>query len=196
MRNGRYAPALNTPDANVPFLPPTMCHFNTYKALYRFHGRTSSILAQTTLERLNSFSFHVWTKAHCCICGLWRYPFAAAPNVQCHRQTPFAFCFPCFICVSKFALDFWLIDGGPVAPPIFTPRTGKTRKRQAPAPPSWAEGGNRYSSYYQFLQQTLLRFCCSGTQDNKLGFRMIDLLDGIVVTHPHQDHMDGEFSLP
>ncbi|KAF5368200.1 hypothetical protein D9757_011292 [Collybiopsis confluens] len=88
---------------------------------------------------------------------------------------------------------YWLIDGGPVGP--MAASSQKNGKRKLDSGPTWDTGGNQYNSYYQFLRQALLRFCCSGDEDAKLKFKQIDLLQGIVVTHPHQDHMDGIIQL-
>ncbi|KAF5373520.1 hypothetical protein D9757_010480 [Collybiopsis confluens] len=88
---------------------------------------------------------------------------------------------------------YWLIDGGPVG--LVVSSSQKNGKRKLDSGPTWAPGGNQYNSYYQFLRQALLRFCCSGDNDAILGYKQIDLLQGIVVTHPHQDHMDGIIQL-
>ncbi|KDQ09352.1 hypothetical protein BOTBODRAFT_529373 [Botryobasidium botryosum FD-172 SS1] len=78
--------------------------------------------------------------------------------------------------------QYWLIDGGPVTN---KPRSGTT----VDGKPKHA-----YNSFYQYLRQSLLRFCCSGKKDSN-GVVCIDRLAGIIVTHPDKDHMDGVIQL-
>ncbi|KAG9119260.1 hypothetical protein FRC07_005781, partial [Ceratobasidium sp. 392] len=75
--------------------------------------------------------------------------------------------------------SYWLIDGGPVTSSVGkgSTRIGGTRNEQG------------FHPYYQFLKQALLRFCSSD------GGLTIDRLSGIIVTHPHRDHMDGIIQL-
>jgi L-ascorbate metabolism protein UlaG (beta-lactamase superfamily) len=68
---------------------------------------------------------------------------------------------------------YWLIDGGPI-----TSASGDN-----------PEQGTR-NAYQQYLKLALKRFCASRTDPNHL--YQIDLLEGIIVSHPHTDHINGE----
>ncbi|KAG8786457.1 hypothetical protein FRC12_016525 [Ceratobasidium sp. 428] len=75
-------------------------------------------------------------------------------------------------------LKYWLIDGGPVTASPAQGMLGTVDPNK-----------HKFHAYYQFLQQALRRFCSS---DNGV---TIDRLAGIIVTHPHGDHMDGIIQL-
>ncbi|KDN34169.1 hypothetical protein RSAG8_12734, partial [Rhizoctonia solani AG-8 WAC10335] len=108
------------------------------------------------------------------------------------------------------AKGYWLIDGGPV-----TSSTGPRRKPKSGSASTskdlgagegdekpddssqttetkvdFKPGSHAYQAYYQFLKQTLLRYCRSDKHKED-----VDLLKGITVTHPHADHMDGIIQL-
>ncbi|KAG8769661.1 hypothetical protein FRC12_004823, partial [Ceratobasidium sp. 428] len=72
---------------------------------------------------------------------------------------------------------YWLIDGGPVTS---TPAQGRLGNAEPDK--------HTFQAYYQFLKQGLRRFCSSDGET-------IDRLNGIIVTHPHADHMDGIIQL-
>ncbi|KAF8644531.1 hypothetical protein AX16_008407 [Volvariella volvacea WC 439] len=84
---------------------------------------------------------------------------------------------------SSDPIKYWLIDGGPVT-------TGPKTTVNVNGEP----GKQGYHAFYQFLRNALLRFCCSGDK-NADGSLKIDLLAGIIVTHPDRDHMDGIIQL-
>ena len=62
---------------------------------------------------------------------------------------------------------YWLIDGGPI--------TSVQNEDQGVK-----------NTYQQYLKLALKRFCASGANPHE-----IDLLKGIIVTHPDMDHIDG-----
>lgn len=63
---------------------------------------------------------------------------------------------------------FWLIDGGPIT----SSRTVDEGEKNA---------------YQQYLKLALARYCRQNPNSHE-----INLLEGIVVTHPDADHIDGE----
>lgn len=78
---------------------------------------------------------------------------------------------------------FWLIDGGPI-----------TSTAASATAINGTTGLQQYNAYYQYLRQAVRRFCSSGATSPD-GSLTIDLLDGIIVTHPDRDHMDGRHRL-
>ncbi|KDN34172.1 hypothetical protein RSAG8_12737, partial [Rhizoctonia solani AG-8 WAC10335] len=117
---------------------------------------------------------------------------------------------------EKSGKGYWLIDGGPLTsrPRMKGWNTGKPASSSiysgtealrkcsdsedsdeatdSNAIQVCTPGANTYQAYYQFLQQTLLRYCRSDKHNKDAP---IDLLKGIIVTHPYSDHTDGIIQL-